>query len=95
MVKIVLSLFSEISEIVQKIHLISESITQTGMQQAKMVDLWGGATYIIQTPKIEEISCENLLFESVPGFEHPTGSNRRWPTSPGKTNRRYYSTGNY
>ena len=46
--------------------------------------------YIIQTPKIEEISCENLLFESVPGFEHPTGSNRRWPTSPGKTNRRYY-----
>ena len=50
---------------------------------------------IIQTPKIEEISCENLLFESVPGFEHPTGSNRRWPTSPGKTNRRYYITGNY
>ena len=42
MVKIVLSLFSEISEIVQKVHLISENITQTGMQQANKVDLWGG-----------------------------------------------------
>ena len=43
MVKIVLSLFSEISEIVQTVHLISENITQTGMQQANKVDFLGGS----------------------------------------------------
>ena len=48
MVKIMLfNLLSEISEVVQKVHLISENITQTGMQQANMVDLWGrGLAYI-------------------------------------------------
>ena len=53
MVKIVLSLFSEISEIVQKVHLISENITQTGMQQAKMVDLWGGSYIYIYIRDIQ------------------------------------------
>ena len=54
MVKIILfNLFSEISEIVQKVHLIFENITQTGMQQANMVDLLGGVAYVyIQTNTI-------------------------------------------
>ena len=47
MVKIMpFNLLSEISEIVQKVNLISENITQTGMRQAKMVDLWGRVKYI-------------------------------------------------